>query len=190
MYDLVHVELPGCPKPLVERTIVQVIREFCQESLAFQCELDPINVVADKDQYDLDGHPLWTEILMPVMVLLDDSVQEPGVDYEMITRSILGFVSAPSVSSTGGLVVTVALRPRRDSRVIFSSLFEDWHWCWENGVKARLKIQKKKDWSDPQGASIANALYWDGIAKAKMDVVRGGTTKEITVSPSENHAWA
>jgi hypothetical protein len=185
-------ELPGCPKPLILKAVVEVLREWCYRTQAWEVDLNDINVVADQTSYDLQSHIPDTEIVSLVYrpsddkgVHLDGRLLSPGVDYTIpVDKDVIVLKSTPTAAITDGLTITAALRPVRGASAsveVPERLFDDWHQDWARGIMSRLMLMDGEEWSNPDRGSTYDSMYWDGIRLAIAERTRGRTNRPLRV---------
>jgi hypothetical protein len=183
LYPAVEVELPSCPEPLILAKLREVVIEFCNETMCWTEDLDPINVMAAVSTYDLDGQDANANIIVPVYVELDSQVKEPGIDYYMTSLTELTLMVEPETAISQGLEVTVALRLKSTATSICSDLYCDYWMAWAAGVKSKLMVMPNKKWTNLQMGARYNAEYWDGIGKAKISVYRDKMIQPLRAGP-------
>lgn len=188
LYKFVEPELPGCPEPLILQTIKEILQEFCEESQAWQHQLDLINIRNAVSEYELLGQPSSAHILIPIKVRLpnkqsEDSELEAGVDYDMTDRTTLKLKVEPQEDDANGLEVKVALTIRDEATTICDDLWIRYYKVWVHGVKGRLMIMDGKKWSNEKKGAYHNSMYWDGITKARIDVSQGNMNQELQCRP-------
>lgn len=183
LYPAVEVELPGCPEPLILAKIREAIIEFCNETLRWNEDLDPINVKTGVSTYDLDGQEANADIIIPVYVELNDQELLPGKDYYMTSLTELTLVVEPEEDSSQGLEVTVALRLKPTAATVCSDLYCDYWMPWAAGVKSKLMLMPEKKWTNLQMGARYYQEYWDGIAKAKIAVNREKMVLPLRAGP-------
>ena len=182
-------EVPGCPLPLLDQVIIDVWREFCNETQAWKCDLDPINVRDTVTEYELDAPNNYSQIIVPTKVQIfrdedspihpDAQTEEPYDAYTRFDKCAIILVLTPSEDITNGLRIRVALRPRLTATLMDQQLFEDTYDYAAFGVKARLMLMPKKDWSAQQMGLYYQQRYWDGVGKARIDETRQRLNRRV-----------
>jgi hypothetical protein len=185
----VSPELPGCPTALLNQVVIDVVREFCNETQALKCDLDPINIVDTVTDYDLDSPNSYTEIIVPTKVQIyrtgeepvhpDAQTEEPYSAYTRFDKCVLSLVSAPSEDIVDGLRVRVALRPALDATLLDRRFFRDNYDFLSFGIKARLMMMPTKDWSNERLGLYYQGRYWDGVGKARIDEQRNRVNQRM-----------
>ena len=179
----VLTELPKCPPALLLQETRNVIMLFCEESRQWRVELDAIAVTKDLTTYDLERPYAYSSIIMPTKVVYDGITLAADTDYKMTTRTEMELQFTPDKDLDEGLVVTVALRPAPSATVIDGRLFEDWYQVWGDGVKGALMRMSDQAWTDPNMAPYYWRQFMDGIARARVDRIKGGTNRTLIARP-------
>jgi hypothetical protein len=179
LYPRIMLETPSCPKPIVLQKIIDVLRRFCEESLVWKIDLDPINIRSGVTEYDLDGQPSYSEIVVPTEVLQDEVELEPVTDYTMPERDVLKLVVEPTADSDGGLEIEVALRPKLTATTICTDLYLNYYEAWASGVKSELMAEPEKKWSNPAQANYYAGKYAEGLSKARIAASKGNTVTPL-----------
>ena len=185
-------ETAGIDSPTFERVCQDIVREFCEQSQGWIEELDPMNLRVDVRDYELEAPNNYSAIILPLRVRIfeddaepvhpDAEQQAPYFQYNMDVvpgRCTLTLVYTPDRNQTKALKVQVALRPRRDKRLICERLFDDWYQIWAFGVMARLMMMPNKQWSDHRMANYYQGKYWEGIGRARIDRNRRFMNREM-----------
>ena len=192
LYTLVMPQLPYCPPALIDQNILELVDLFCRETLAWTCDLDPIDVVSDMQDYDLDGEqPSYAQIEKILTVIRDDVTLEPLKHWNITDREAvtLHLIDDPTADSAGGLEIQVALRPKSNATIIDTRFLDDWQQKIAYGVMSRLMLMPGKTWSNAALATYYDRLFWDGVNLAKDQQLRGGTTARVAVKPPKAYRW-
>ena len=176
--------LDGCALSIVRQTTVNVIRNFCYDSQIWRHTLDPISLIANQAEYDLDDIPSYSEVLFPTQVFLHGGKLQPGEGYGFepgCTQLVM--LHTPQANDPNALVVQVSLRPRHNACRICERLYDDWYQTWAYGVFAELMAQPNRSWSSPQNAGFYQSKYMDGLRKAIVQSNRGHTNRAMQARP-------
>lgn len=183
-------DVPGCAKDVAVNAIRNAAIEFCKKSLVWVETLDPVNITATVDVYDLDGMPNGSVIeRINNLFYLGEKLTPSNVD-EVNTKRQLAVGGAvqfyaqssptqvilygiPDVSTTGALVMDVALTPSRSSVGIDSAITDRYLDGIVSGAKSRLMLMPKKPWSDLALASYHKGEFGSAVDTAMIDVARG-----------------
>lgn len=192
LYPLIIPEVLGAPTMSVDLAINKAAWEFCQDSLAWQVDLDPITVRAGKDIYDLE---LTCDALLVVMtsVKLDGREQAGICTGKQGQNSSATGHQAPlswvevqlfqTPAQAGSLSVRVALKPKMTSDNLPCILTERYCDVLAEGAKAQLKRMTNKAWSDPQGAVACYQMFRRLTNEARISAEVERTRGPLRVTP-------
>lgn len=107
LYPLVLPFVPELPLPTVDQHIKLAAQEFYRRSHAWRETLDPITLVADQSDYDVDSPVSGARIEKLLSARVDDAEYAKAV---AIYDGIMSFLD-DTAPATGELVVTVAMAP-------------------------------------------------------------------------------
>lgn len=165
-YDEVLAQAPGCPVALADWAIRDAAIEFCDRSRAHVVDLAAINAVAATADYALTP-PANTEIVTVLDVAYDgdairpigpqDAIRFYGDDWKDLQRlperymtqygTSLKLVPKPDASLTGGIVVTVALRPTAGASAVDDAIAVPYKRAIAKGARKTLWLMPKKPWT-------------------------------------------
>lgn len=177
---------PACPDMTIEAAIIAAAIQFCEESKAYQYDMDPISTVAGVGEYDLEP---------PSGAVVDriHSVKYNGIGLDPVsmkgmtdrvpkrttwtstpkyflknssTTLLLGPI--PAASLTNGLEIRLILKPTRTSSSIPDELYDDYYEAILRLALYRILSIPRKDWSDPATARDQFALYQGELLRAKQ----------------------
>lgn len=109
-------------------------------------------------------------------LLLDGTQLEGGVDFHVEPAGASASVVFSFAADTDRTVYAACvLRPTRTALSIPEVFLEEWGDMLVFGVLAKLKAMSGHNvsWTDPQAAAINLQLYEEGLARARIRVVRG-----------------
>lgn len=201
-YDQVLVDIPGVLQALALDAIRNAAIEFCEKSLAWTHEHDPVSIAALVNVYDYSKpanamvvRPLqaWVNEREPILFktpaelsdLLGDWRAAKGAP-QFITQvrpTQFYLVPKPTVSIANGLTLRVALKPSRASTGLETFLFEDYLDAITAGAKARLFAMPKKPWTDAGAASNQRDAFDTKIRETRDRVLRGYGPSRARVKP-------
>lgn len=202
--DYLVVYLPGCPRPLIDRTVRDVAIEFCKKSDVWQ-ETAPGSayLVATISEYDAEV-PVGAEIVnikkayhngreIPCKTVewLDANVTSwrtsTGDTPQYITSESPGtflVVPVPAVNVAAGLTdMRISLKPTQTATTVPDILYDHHLQGIAAGVQARLKMIPNKEWTDPVGAGISMREYKNDITAAWLRVQKGFSEASLVVRP-------
>lgn len=183
-------DVPGCSKEVAVNAIRNAAIEFCKKSFVWMETLDPVNVVANVDVYDLDGMPNGSVIeRVNKLYYLGAELTASNVDevnakrqsavggavkyYAQSSPTQVILYGIPDVSTTGALVMDVALTPSRSSVGIDSAITDRYLDGIVSGAKSRLMLIPKKPWTDLALASYHKGEFGSAVDTAMIDAARG-----------------
>lgn len=195
---------PECPETVAVNAIRNACIEFCQKSLYWLYDHDPLTVMAGVSTYTLEV-PDYTTPAVVTDAWYDNLVLEPrGADelrkgYAYDWRSMEGspqfftqelpgeviLVPTPLVTLTSGLNMIVALKPTRDSVDIDDNIYENWAEGISYGARSKLLALPGQTFSDPSSAAAYAALFTNAIGQAKIARNRGLARAVQRVRPPE-----
>lgn len=169
--------------------------------------------VVDVRRATLDGYPLtfksqdqldreWNEDARGMALYLYHRKVGEGLDakswqtavsdrpqtYFMTNPSTIRLVGIPTTAITGGLLVTVALKPTPAATQIVDWLYNDYYRTLAYGALAELLKLPKKPWTDMALASHYHRLFNEGIEKAHGESLRDHGRDDQTIRRIKAHS--
>jgi hypothetical protein len=172
--------VPGCPTPLAELTLRGVLLDFCTTAPVVQQVLDPVDVYADQDLYDIDLpfgtnvtvvlEAYWQGRRMQVIRSADEARSDLNAPYALRQASDNTFqlIPAPTTDAPGAIVLRVATRPARAATTVDDLLLADYGYEIGAGTAARLLLMPGQLFSNPQLAPAYQALYIAARTNARI----------------------
>lgn len=205
-YPEVLPEVPGCPPALALQAIRNTVIEFCEKSLIHQVTLDPLTLIANITDYDLDS-PSKEQRVQKIMrvwfrgaeiqpVAPDDVVtpdvytssipdytvsKGPTVAYTQKEMGTISFLPNPDQRYVNAITMRVALVPTRASTSFEDFLFEQWGEFIACGAKARLMLNPGKPYTNADAASINQTRYMTALNDARQRAIRGNVRSDLMV---------
>jgi len=161
-------DLPGVPNKVISKQLRESGRRFCIDSESWIEELDAIDIVSGTDTYNLQTG--WDASVQRIQKVEYDGALMDTCKYNLIQEYQIKLTDEPTADSTGGLIVTIILRPHLSSNELPEWFLERYSETVMAHAKNRLMIQPKKPWSNPELAHEKWVEYWEGIARAKREV--------------------
>ena len=197
-YPLILAEAPGCPLMTVKTMINRAAAEFCDKSLAWQSDLDPIPLVSNVSEYaltlpadsqlvviregeiKLNGKRL-TAIHTPEAI--DPAVT--GTPSHYAQRTFTEVLLYPKPVDVSGLLLTVraVLKPTLTAATLPDVIANRYYEAITEGAKAFLKRMPNQPWSDPAGAATAYQLFGIKTAEARISAEMGNVAGSMTMKP-------
>jgi hypothetical protein len=205
-YDLFLPEVMPYIHDTPEFVIINAIRnaciEFCDKSLLWQYEHDPITALPNVNTYEFDL-PTGTTTArimsawymnLPMMSKSEDDLYRI---FPMDWRTMVGrpqfytqnnaseviIAPAPQILSVAGFKFIMALKPTRASTTIDGDIYERWAEHIAFGARARLYDTPNQPYSDPQQAIKYRQWFESAIGEAKVERNRGLNRATIKVRP-------
>lgn len=189
----IRPECSGCPTDLMTQALRDVIRDFCQQTRAWQYEVESETILARVSDYDIElpstqAYPIAIEYMSvdgSVSVMkstdwLDSNIENwryrESDDFSYFTHiqpKVITFACVPTVRGTlGGVNYRVSLKPVENATEVPRELADEWIEVWADGAKANLKAMSGKPWSDSKRADSLEDRYRAGRANARVRVNR------------------
>ena len=196
--------LRECPEFVAVNAIRNATIEFCDKSMLWQWEVDPIDTFAATTEYDINlpnGAGIAriqdlfynTYRLLPrsetelAKLYIDDWRVQTGSPsyYTQRWPSTVIICPAPQIAIPAGLNIICALRPLRSSVSVDDFLYE--RWCEEIswGARARCMAISGQPYTDQEQAAYYRSKFDAAIGKAKIELNRGLTRATQVVRPPE-----
>ena len=198
-------EVPGVAEAVAENAVRNAVIEFCEKSLILQRDHDPITVVQNIVDYDLE--PPTGYIVVKVMKawlenaeltpLAPDFVREASVynrlfsSYEANTDRPRAYLQkdertisvwgVPDKNYKSGLTLRVALKPTRASTSVESVILEDYAETIASGALYRLMMSAGKPYTNAELAAVHKGLFQQGINVARQRATHGQVRSTLSV---------
>lgn len=195
-YDYLLPELPGCTTAFLDLHMVEVARDFCEDTLTWRGDFDAVNLVADQAAYDLDPAEPQSVAVKVLRLTVNDEIlwdvewnknvdrDEPtypahgeppfSLNAEMTELTLID-EEIPSAAVTDGLEIYGAMKPKFDADRLPDMLLNTYLDTFRKGVLARLMRMAKKPWSNPTQAGDYDSDYVSGKQLAATRMQRGNT---------------
>lgn len=205
---LPHVlpHVPHCFEEQATFAIRNACIDFCRDTLVLQEDLDPIDVVAGENTYDIDapsasnvqqvmslyylGRRLERKSEMELQRLYTRDWQSLSGTPKVWTQFNLDQVVLalnPSESVAGALTGRIAYLPTRASTTVASVLFERYLDAIVDGALGRLKVTPDQPYTDVQGGVMYQRKF-----KAECDETRAFVNGGMNHAPMRvrfNRIW-
>lgn len=196
-YDKFLPEVMQYVRDVPEVVAVNAIRnaciQFCEKTLYLQESLDPMPVIANVSEYDLDPDGDYKvvdviEAWNADQFLIPKSIEELTRIYRVTNwqdlignpyyfyrpkPSVLRLVPTPELTIPNNLQVTVGLAPTRGSTTVHEDIFERWLEHIALGARARLYDTPNQPYYDPRNAAIYLKRFEDACADIRRRVNMG-----------------
>lgn len=191
--DLLTPRFPGAPLPLIEQTLLTVLRDFCLNGGVWRETTPAVPFIEGQSDYNLPSPISGAEVGFAYAVR-DDTGQEWGTTDAMQTwrtRERCLFSS----NKTGTIQFSTTVFAPATSFTAYVSIVPlttdvpDWfrqmhELAIQRGVEAEMWAIPQRPWSNPNGERARRALYLRDRATATARAMRGHTPAPIKLAPS------
>jgi hypothetical protein len=196
-------ETPGVPDALAEQAIMRAAHEFCTESGVWNEIQDPVSVIDNVNEYDLDKptgsvivtiKSIWmvNRELVPVTMerlqeLIPNWQEAKGSDPAYYNCpndwSVVRIYPIPYGANKAKMTIRAIYAPAQFGSTLPQFLVDKHLDDLLAGAKARLMQMPSKAWSNPQLALLNQAAFNDGITKAKVGIAHDRVAGSVRVRP-------
>lgn len=202
----VQPDVPGCPLPLIEREIREIIQQFCEDTWILQQTL-AVGITSDdidtslNNQVSIDLTNIVGTAYRPIfLVELDiDWVPYEALEWRheithnaliLNTRNKKFFYFSGNttlvlypISKVCSIRVTISYKPLKNTTSYDDLFYEDYVDTIAAGVRSRLFKMPGKAWTNPQAADLEWRNYQRGVNRASKNVRYGFRKKSMAVQP-------
>jgi hypothetical protein len=187
--------------PLAESAIKNAVIEFCRESWVWRHFADAQDVYAGEASIDFEA-PAGAEVVQVLSCNLDglllspsstDSLNESMRGWQTVRGVVKFFVQVdmaslllapvPDVTLPRGLLMTLALQPRRAAVAFPQWIAAQYMEALASGALYRMMSMPGKPWSDDAGAALHHARFQESIAAARTAGVNGLGRATLRTTP-------
>ena len=196
-------EVPGVPDVLAKQAIMRTANDFCWETGVWSEIQDPITVIDNINEYDIDTpsgaqivtiKSIWmvNRELVPVTMerlqeLIPNWQEAKGSDpayYNCATDySVLRIYPIPLGANSAKMTIRAVYTPDQFGNTFPDFLASTFLDELLAGAKARLMMAPGKSWSNPQLAVVNQAIYNEGLTKAKVYIAHDKVAGSPRVRP-------
>ena len=187
--------------PVTEAAIRRAVTDLCFQSWIWKHYPDPIDVVAGTDQYELEPPYLGNtitivearlsgDVLVPanVSLLMRENPRwrsETGTPKRFIQTDTKNIVlqPVPDSSITGGLQVTLAITPSRNSDSFPQWIADRYLYTIIDGALSYLMMMQNKPWTNLQMGVDCRARFAAGIANARASAITSMDAAPLRTTP-------
>lgn len=198
-------DVPGAPTPVIIHAIRNACIRFCEQSMILTRDHDPLTVIANIVDYDLEpptGYLVvkvakaWLDNI-PLDPLSPDIIDDAAVynrlysSYEASPSTPRRFLQKdertislwpmPDKKYANGLTMRVALKPTRASTTIEDVIFEDYAEVIASGALSRLMLAAEKPYTNEKMAAFHAAEFIRGVNVARTRAQHGHTRANLSV---------
>lgn len=180
----VHPDVPGCPRVVAIDAIRQTVIRFCQESMLWRYNMEPLITQIGVREYELD-YPLDTRVVsVRAMAWKGRNLDEKSADvldaenpswrtrkgspdaYVFANPNTILLSHEPQAQES--LSATLVLKPAQTSQACGDILFEEYRKEIAAGAIAMLMLMPKKPWTDYELAAQKESVFLTATEKAKV----------------------
>jgi hypothetical protein len=207
-YPLIRREAPGVSNPMMDGALLQAAREFCRETYIWQQILDPLSLVEDQEEYELEVPELTRSVA--ILSMFHDSIPVlPRTSGEMnrifpgwredrgnraqwflsdIDPHTLRLIPYASEDEDDAITqIKVALQPVNSATELPDIIYDDHSEDLVYGALVRLhRLPRQTNWSW-QDAGLSNYyadLFKRAMGRTKIRVIKGFQAGPIYVRSS------
>lgn len=186
LYDEVLIDVPGVPADVALNAIRNTAIEFCDRTMCWVVDADPISSVAGLSVYQFEpengsevagviqANYSGSRIYPMTASQLDDEYsqnlwsEQTGVPRYYLIEQPEEFilVPIPSESVDSAIKMKVSLKPTRTSSGMERWVIDKYFDTLAHGAKARLCAMHKKPWTDSGQANFHTEKFEQGITAA------------------------
>jgi hypothetical protein len=191
LLNQVRAECGSCPTEQMVQETVNIIRDFCNYTRAYQHEVESESIVALVPDYDIevpntDVEPIAIEYLSVDAFeskfkdarWLDRYVTNwrlrSADDFRFFTHLKPGTITFPGVptknGTAGGVYYRVSLRPKLVALNIESDFTDQYLDVIADGARAEILAMSGKPWSNPKRADQLHRSYLQGRGQVRIRV--------------------
>ena len=175
----------ACPDSTIEQHIRSAVIDMCEKTEIYQVELDPITVVQNIYEYDLEApsgtvvhrirhatfngdslEPISSGLLEQRLPKWRDSTGNPEYFVKQ-GQSQFWLVPVPRATQANAVILRAILKPTHTSTACDDYIMNDFRDAIVNGTLTRLLRLPKRDWTDYGAAGVYNSLYNEHIEQIK-----------------------
>jgi hypothetical protein len=162
----------GAPEPLVYQALVDSASQFCEESTCVRYTTDPITIIKDVPDYDIDL-PAGMDLarVMRVWYGPDPWAAPQGnpVNWQVTGLDTLTIYPTPTDALEPGrwMFIEVATKPSRNASSLDDRLYSDWIEGVVGGAVYRLCSTPDQPYTNPNNAAMGLRAFnvWRGKAQ-------------------------
>lgn len=189
----------GCPEPLAQQALVDAAISFCDQTLVIQNELEPVDVVAGTNLYELDL-PSHTRVAQIMRVRfgerwlgaapaqgrreLEGMTGMPAYFFTQVVDELLTLqlYPKPDKDLPAGLAVRVALSPTRTATQFPSVLFDEWADVIVDMARAAIHDTPGQSFTSEAKAVVLQQKTRHRVSVARIESMRGRVASSLSVS--------
>ena len=199
-------DVPGCPDPLIEDSVRDVVIDFCQRTrwltkvnataadvtggagervFATPLLTTGNRVVEAKAAWYLDKPlKLWTPEEAEENLGSTWATQTGEPRAIVMDRLDTYYVApSPTVTAAAALKMRLVTAPLPTATTCDDLIRNRWREAIKHGAIARLCSMQNKKWTNPDRAGVSAGIYGGAVASAQLAAARGMTKRTLQVRP-------
>lgn len=202
----VLTNVPGVPEVAAIQGLRDASIQFCEQTLIHQVDHDPVTVIANTVDYDLETPVSGTRVHKIMRAWFQGSELRPEAPDQVNSPSIynqnIGGVTTnktkpqtfiqkdwatfsvfpiPDQTYPNSVTLRIALAPLRSATSCEDFLYQNWGEAIAHGASARLLAMPGKSWSNPNAAAYHQTQYQIGINQARQQATHGYVRANLQV---------
>ena len=172
----------GCSYPLAEQHLRNICIDFCMKAPIVQVSLDPVSVVANQREYDLEAptgsvvHLILEAWFQGVPLSIYKTRDDLGINIatgmptaiKQSAEQIFTLNYAPGYSVQDAITMNVSTKPAPNSTTVDDVLLNDYSYAIAMGTVSRLMMLPRQDFTDPVAAMTYLKTYEIERAEARI----------------------
>lgn len=196
-YDDIRLEVPGAPNPLIRDRVLLAAIEVCKRTLVSNETLDPIDIIANENTYELcppnNCLKIWRVMWMKTInhMLIPNARQQlvsRGADWGIresetptawiqITNSTVQLYPKPTMEDTDGLTAHCAFIPAPKTDMI-----DDRLWCYSREAILAGAVSKILRIAGAPWFNLAAANQREREFQVELNKIKANTYKDESVA--------
>lgn len=204
MVDDISPYVPGCPDPVIARTIRKVVIDLCQRAKVWHEDFLPVDLEVGRVAYPLSppvAHAICTDItggytlvngvktelswqkLTAVKLRYPSWPEATSGTVQYITSATIGeALVAPVPDAAGTLNLRGYLRPSATADVWDANLYDEFHRVIFHGTLYDLMLMNGRAWAEAKLGAVHGRQWTQLIAAARDRALRGYNADELSVA--------
>lgn len=189
--DRVRSEVRLCPYDLIYQKAIDLIREFCRYTRAWQYYPANKLTVIGQNTYDItvpmpdaeciqvewmriDGGPCYPKTVRELDGYRTDWRNASGDDFSIFTQELSRQFTLAAKPLTADKVIEyrISMQPALDAARIGEDLLNEWEDTFVEGIKAKLFALSQRPWTDLDNSKLCGQRFYVGKQKARVQAWR------------------
>jgi hypothetical protein len=177
----------GAPEPLVYQALIDSAIQFCDESSVTTYITDPITVIANVPEYEIDL-PVGMDLARIMRVWYGEGPWDAPtgggpINWRMIDLDQLTIYPTPTQALPPGqfMFIEVATKPSRNASSLDDRLYSNWMEGIVGGAIQRLCSTPDQPYTNPTNAAIGARMFTVWRGKAQYESTKGRVRRDTAV---------